>query len=101
MEQASFTYWFFGTGWEDKLPYDQEHPAKPTVKKAARCDGPDAGYIATSFCVLSAALTVLQDRDSLPPKGGVFTTAAAFAKTRIYERLANFGIKFSMVDQQE
>ncbi|KAK0411883.1 hypothetical protein QR680_005899 [Steinernema hermaphroditum] len=99
MEQASFTYWFFGTGWDDILPYDQEHPTKPTVKKAARCDGPDAGYIATSFCVLSAALTVLKDKNTLPPKGGVFTTAAAFAKTDIYTRLEKFGIRFSVVDQ--
>ncbi|TKR87291.1 hypothetical protein L596_011708 [Steinernema carpocapsae] len=99
MEQASFTYWFFGTGWNDKLPKDQEHPTAPTVKKVARCDGPDAGYIATSACVLSSALTILDDKDLLPSTGGVFTTASAFGNSKIYNRLDKFGIKFTVVEK--
>lgn len=92
-KQASFTYWFVGWGWADKIdPLTEEHPPKKVV--IARCDGPDAGYIATSGCILSCALTMIYDRDHMPTKAGVYTTAAAFKNTGIYERLEKFGITF-------
>jgi len=88
-KQASFTYWFIGTGWTNS---NMDEPPKKRV--VARCDGPDAGYIATSGCVLSCALTVLKEHDALPQSGGVFTTAGAFKDTKIYERLESCGITF-------
>jgi short subunit dehydrogenase-like uncharacterized protein len=88
-KQASFTYWFIGSGWTDS---NMEEPPKKCV--VARCDGPDAGYIATSGCVLSCALTLLKEKEKLPQSGGVYTTAAAFKNTNIYERLENCGITF-------
>lgn len=63
--KASFTYWFLGKGWTDENPNVEEPPTKTVV---ARCDGPDAGYIATSGCVLAAALTLLHDKENLPKK---------------------------------
>jgi hypothetical protein len=67
IDQASFVYWFFGTGWADKVANaDEQHTDAPTKKAIARCDGPDAGYVATSACVLCAALTLIQDKDDLP-----------------------------------
>lgn len=69
MDQASFVYWFFGYGWPDKLDSpDKQHMEQPKSRIVVRCDGPDAGYYATSGCVLSAALTILKDKDSLPKK---------------------------------
>lgn len=53
-----------GTGWENADKANPEEPPKKTV--VARCDGPDAGYVATAGCVLAAALTVLEDRNKLP-----------------------------------
>ncbi|VDK42247.1 unnamed protein product [Anisakis simplex] len=98
IEQASFTYWLFGEGWDDKLPPGEQHSTPPNKKVTVRCDGPDAGYIATSACIISSALTVLKDADKMPSGGGAFTTAEAFKKTGIYERLANFGITFKIVE---
>jgi len=93
-QQASFTYWVVGYGWPtEQGPSEEEAPKKTAV---ARCDGPDAGYIATAGCVLSSALTLLQDRDQLPEGGGVYTTAGAFKNTRIYDRLAQFDITFRL-----
>jgi hypothetical protein len=69
MDQAGFSYWFFGYGWPNKLESaDEQHLDKPNKRIVVRCDGPDAGYYATSGCVLSAALTILKDSDSLPKK---------------------------------
>ncbi|KAL3096982.1 hypothetical protein niasHS_002698 [Heterodera schachtii] len=90
-QQASFTYWFFGWGWEQSLPQPDEAPTKRMV---VRCDGPDAGYIGTAGCILSCALTILKERSAMPSEGGVFTTAAAFKNTNIYETLSSFGVTF-------
>lgn len=89
-KQATFTYWFVGSGWNTDKPNPDETPKKIVV---ARCDGPDAGYIATAGCVLSSALTILEDRATLP-SGGVYSTAAAFKNTKVYDRLESFGITF-------
>lgn len=64
--EASFTYWFFGYGYKQTLPADQQHEGRPDRKVVATCKGPDAGYIATSGCVLSAALTLIRDTEHLP-----------------------------------
>ncbi|VDM50288.1 unnamed protein product [Toxocara canis] len=98
IKQASFTYWFFGEGWSDKLSPGEQHKSHPNKKMIVRCDGPDAGYIATSACIISAALTVLFEADKMPHGGGVFTTASAFKKTSIYERLEKFGVTFKTVE---
>ncbi|CAI2354978.1 unnamed protein product [Caenorhabditis sp. 36 PRJEB53466] len=94
--EASFVYWFFGYGYKDALPMEQQHDGRPDRKVVATCKGPDAGYIATSGCVLSAALTLILDRAHLPKRGGVYTTAAAFGNTKIYEYLASFGITYRL-----
>ncbi|CAJ0582659.1 unnamed protein product, partial [Mesorhabditis spiculigera] len=94
MEQAGFIYWFVGRGYSKKLPLDQEHEDKPDQRLVVTCRGPDAGYIATSGCVMSAALALLKDKEQLPKNGGVYTTASAFAHTRIYEYLESFNVKF-------
>jgi len=93
VKEASFTYWVFGKGWDSKDPKGNEVPTKV---KAARCNGPDAGYVSTAGCVLSCAITILKDHDKLPQGGGVFTTAAAFKDTKIYDRLAEFGVHFTL-----
>jgi len=94
-KQASFTYWFCGWGWETKTdPNSEQQPPKSVV--VARCDGPDAGYIATAGCVLSCALSMVYDHERMPNGGGVYTTAAAFKNTSIYDRLNKFGITFRL-----
>ncbi|KAF7636630.1 Sacchrp_dh_NADP domain-containing protein [Meloidogyne graminicola] len=97
-EEATFEYWFFGTGWDQSLtPLSFE--VQPEKKVVVRCDGPDAGYIATSGCVLACAMTILSDNENMPKPGGVFTSAAAFKKTNIYDRLASFGVVFRTVPE--
>uniref|UniRef100_A0A914UYG6 Uncharacterized protein n=1 Tax=Plectus sambesii TaxID=2011161 RepID=A0A914UYG6_9BILA len=67
MDQASYVYWFLGTGWETKLADPKEqHTEKPNAKIFIRCEGPGGPYLTTCGCVLSAAFTILQDRDALP-----------------------------------
>uniref|UniRef100_A0A1I7VV46 Sacchrp_dh_NADP domain-containing protein n=1 Tax=Loa loa TaxID=7209 RepID=A0A1I7VV46_LOALO len=98
VKQASFTYWFFGTGWPEKHNSFDEYTVKPDKQMTARCVGPDAGYMTTSACVLAAALSLLSDADKLP-QGGVYTSAAAFKNTGIYGRLERYGVRFEIVDE--
>lgn len=97
MKEASFEYFFFGTGW-DKGETVDEH--KPTKRASAVCRGPDPGYIGTSACVVSAALSILEDKDTLPNQGGVYTTASAFRNTRIFEYLKSFGVTYEMIPEK-
>ena len=46
VKEASFTYWIFGKGWDSKDPKGNEVPTKV---RAARCNGPDAGYVSVSL----------------------------------------------------
>ncbi|CEF59632.1 Saccharopine dehydrogenase-like oxidoreductase [Strongyloides ratti] len=98
VDGASFTYWFISKGWNEKKKLeDGDHTSSPTKKIISRCDGPDAGYVGTSGCALSAAITILEGGSNLPKKGGVYTPATAFGESpRIYSILEDFGIKFKI-----
>ncbi|GMR59400.1 hypothetical protein PMAYCL1PPCAC_29595 [Pristionchus mayeri] len=97
MAEASFQYFFFGNGWADGEKVDEQ---KPTKRAGAVCRGPDPGYIGTAACVVSAALSLLEDKERLPRQGGVYTTASAFRETRIFEYLKSFGITYEMIDEK-
>ncbi|KJH53614.1 saccharopine dehydrogenase [Dictyocaulus viviparus] len=98
--EASFIYWFIGYGYSERKPLDEQHECLPNQRMVLACKGPDAGYMATSGCVLSAALALIHG-ENLPKNGGVYTTASAFAKTKIYSYLESFGIVFKVVTPQE
>uniref|UniRef100_A0A1I7TYA2 Sacchrp_dh_NADP domain-containing protein n=1 Tax=Caenorhabditis tropicalis TaxID=1561998 RepID=A0A1I7TYA2_9PELO len=101
MAEASFVYWFFGYGYKETLPVYQQHEGKPNRKVVATCKGPESDHIATSGCVLSAALSLLKNRDHMPQTGGVYTSAAAFGETQIYDYLASFGITYQLESEYD
>ncbi|CAD5233005.1 unnamed protein product [Bursaphelenchus xylophilus] len=88
---STITYYIYGTGW----PENEPQPSKqPTLKLNGRVDGPDCAYIGTSGALLSAALTILEDKDVMPSTGGAYSPGWAFNNTRIWERLGKFGFTF-------
>ncbi|GMS80363.1 hypothetical protein PENTCL1PPCAC_2538 [Pristionchus entomophagus] len=98
MKEASFEYFFFGSGWANGETVDEQ---KPNKTASAVCRGPDPGYIGTSACVVSAALSILEDTDKLPKQGGVYTTASAFRDTRIFDYLKSFGVTYEMIPEKK
>uniref|UniRef100_A0A673MFW7 Saccharopine dehydrogenase-like oxidoreductase n=1 Tax=Sinocyclocheilus rhinocerous TaxID=307959 RepID=A0A673MFW7_9TELE len=58
---------------------------------------PEVGYVATPIAMVQAALTMLNESDSLPNTGGVYTPGATFAKTTLIDRLNKHGIQFSVL----
>ncbi|XP_051849403.1 saccharopine dehydrogenase-like oxidoreductase [Antechinus flavipes] len=98
MDDASFTFTFFGQG------YSQDHTTKdgkPNIKICTQVKGPEAGYVATPIAMVQAAVTLLKDTSELPKGGGVFTPGAAFSKTKLIERLNQCGIEFSVISSSE
>ncbi len=65
-------------------------------KIIAKLSGKNPAYKITSISVLSAAITILEDSKKMPIKFGVLTPAAAFAKTKLIERLCENGLKFEI-----
>ncbi|KAL2098569.1 hypothetical protein ACEWY4_005049 [Coilia grayii] len=94
MEGASFSFAFYGEGYTEGQDPSQ---GKPNAKIRTVVQGPEPGYVATPIAMVQAAITILNEPDSLPKKGGVYSPGAAFAKTSLVERLDKHGIKFSVV----
>ncbi|XP_063080153.1 saccharopine dehydrogenase a, tandem duplicate 1 [Engraulis encrasicolus] len=94
MEGASFSFAFYGEGYTEGQDPSQ---GKPNAKIRTVVQGPEPGYVATPIAMVQAAITILNEPQSLPKKGGVYSPGAAFAKTTLVERLDKHGIKFSVV----
>nr|XP_020643666.1 saccharopine dehydrogenase-like oxidoreductase [Pogona vitticeps] len=98
MEESSFEMTFFGEGYSTGQDPQQ---GKPNVKICTQVKGPEAGYVATPIAMVQAAVALLMDKSSLPKKGGVYTPGAAFAKTKLIDRLNKHGIEFSVISKPE
>ncbi|XP_012695451.2 saccharopine dehydrogenase a, tandem duplicate 1 [Clupea harengus] len=94
MEGSSFRFAFYGEGYTEGQDPSQ---GKPNAKIRTLVQGPEAGYVATPIAMVQAAITILNEPESLPKTGGVYSPGAAFAKTSLIERLDKHGIKFSVV----
>uniref|UniRef100_A0A672PLA6 Saccharopine dehydrogenase-like oxidoreductase n=1 Tax=Sinocyclocheilus grahami TaxID=75366 RepID=A0A672PLA6_SINGR len=94
MEGSSFRFIFHGEGYTEGSDPSE---GKPNGKIRTLVKGPEAGYVATPIAMVQAALTMLNESDSLPKTGGVYTPGATFAKTTIVDRLNKHGIQFSVL----
>ncbi|KAK0152238.1 Saccharopine dehydrogenase-like oxidoreductase [Merluccius polli] len=93
MKDSSFQFAFYGEGYTEGNDPSQ---GKPDGKIRTLVQGPEAGYVATPIAMVQAALTILNEPNSLPKKGGVYTPGGAFAKTTLIDRLHKHGIQFSV-----
>ncbi|RXN27351.1 saccharopine dehydrogenase-like oxidoreductase [Labeo rohita] len=94
MEGSSFSFIFLGEGYTEGTDPSE---GKPNGKIRTLVKGPEAGYVATPIAMVQAALTMLNEPDSLPKTGGVYTPGATFAKTTLINRLNKHGIQFSVL----
>ena len=68
------------------------------TRVSTEVSGGDPGYGATSVMLGQSALCLLEDRELLPQRSGVVTTAAAFGD-RLVERLQAHGLQFRVLPQ--
>ncbi|CAG0884225.1 unnamed protein product [Cyprideis torosa] len=94
---ATFRVTCIGKGWAAHMAEPSDRPTtQPDSTIVAEVKGPDAGYVGTSICLVQSALTVLEEKDKLPNKGGVFPPGAAFYHTSLIERLHKRGVTFTI-----
>ncbi|XP_076582484.1 saccharopine dehydrogenase-like oxidoreductase isoform X1 [Chaetodon auriga] len=94
MEAASFQFAFYGEGYTEG---QDPSKGKPNAKIRTLVRGPECAYVATPIAMVQVALTILNESTDMPKMGGVYTPAAAFAKTTLIDRLNKHGIHFSVV----
>lgn len=97
IEDTCFSLTLFGEGYAEGTDPTQ---GQPNAKICTQVIGPEIGYVATTFAMVQAAITLLNELHSLPRRGGVYTPGAAFYKTSLIERLHNHSIKFSVRNYQ-
>ncbi|GBM84070.1 hypothetical protein AVEN_157685-1 [Araneus ventricosus] len=93
--ESSTKVTFYADGWKKNVADSEKQLAKPDKKIKLTITGPEVGYALTTMCMVQAALTVLQDSDRMPFKGGVYTPGVAFENTRLQERLEERGVTFT------
>lgn len=98
MEGSSFEMTFFGEGYSTGQDPQQ---GRPNVKICTQVKGPEAGYVATPIAMVQAAVTLLKEKSSLPKQGGVYSPGAAFANTKLIDRLNKHGVEFSVISKPE
>nr|XP_018896665.1 PREDICTED: saccharopine dehydrogenase-like oxidoreductase [Bemisia tabaci] len=89
---VSFT--FFGRGWSQKTGPAATLPDK-TVTTRLVLRSPGYGFTATS--IILCAMTILEESENMPLRGGVYPPGAAFAKTSLIEKLDRHGVHFEVI----
>uniref|UniRef100_A0A3P8Y2I9 Saccharopine dehydrogenase-like oxidoreductase n=1 Tax=Esox lucius TaxID=8010 RepID=A0A3P8Y2I9_ESOLU len=93
MEGTSFRLTFFGEGYAEGTEPSQ---GRPNARICTQIHGAEPGYVATSVTMVQAAITVLNEPQFLPVKGGVYSPGAVFAKTTLIHRLNKHGLVFTL-----
>jgi len=98
IKKASFSMTFFGFGHKgEKLNDPQlQHSSPPDGQIRTMVCGPEPGYVTTPICMVAAAMTVLEEAESIPLEGGVLTPGSAFRTTTLIGRLEQRGMKFQV-----
>lgn len=101
LKLMNFSITFYAKGWSaDKRlaePTDQ-HTEPPNKTLVAKVHGKDPGYGATSMMLVTAGLTILDEKDKLPETGGVLPPGAVFAKTSLIQKLNENGVTFEVLN---
>ncbi|CAH2040874.1 unnamed protein product, partial [Iphiclides podalirius] len=95
-ENTRFGFALHGAGWPQGVDPDSELPTKTLTAKVS---GSNPGYGATVVALLHSALTILDERDKMPERGGVVTTGFAFGNTGLVRRLNENGLRFEIVEE--
>merc|ERR1712183_504020 len=74
-----------------------QHNSPPDGQIKTVVSGPEPGYVTTPICMVAAAMTVLEESESIPLDGGVLTPGSAFKSTKLIDRLQQRGMKFEVL----
>lgn len=100
-KSTHFEMTFNMEGWSEASaePTDN-HSTAPDMHMLGKVKGTNPGYGATCVALLLSGLTILDDADKMPNKGGVYSPGAAFAKTSLVEQLTKHGMSFEVIKEE-
>lgn len=95
LKDVTFSTTLIGYGYSPGA--DKSGP--PDSEVTVEVHGIDPGYGATSAMLVQSALCIVNEKDSLPQSGGVYTPAVAFGNTNFLKNLAKSGkVVFKVVE---
>lgn len=94
-KNTEFKFELFGKGWAKEEDVNVNSPDKELVVEVS---GTNPGYGATVVALLMCAITILREKEKMPPSGGVITPGIAFKNTNIFENLNANDLKFQVAD---
>ncbi|EFN50859.1 hypothetical protein CHLNCDRAFT_59409 [Chlorella variabilis] len=94
LSEASFQFTNIAKGYSKGAPEAPDQA--PDIEIVTRVSGPEPGYISCAIFVVQAAITLLEERQSLGLPG-VHTPASLLRDTTYIDRLRSRGIKFEQV----
>ncbi|XP_026498359.2 saccharopine dehydrogenase-like oxidoreductase [Vanessa tameamea] len=95
MDGFCFQYEMLGRGWDEGTDV-RTTPDKRLVARVS-VSGVDPAYVGTAVAVIFSAITIIKEKEKLPPTSGVMTAGVAFRKTSILKKLQENNIKFEII----
>ncbi|KAK7573512.1 hypothetical protein V9T40_010703 [Parthenolecanium corni] len=101
---ATTVFRFKGIGWSSDIADSFQQKEKITVpankEMITEISLADAGYGFTATAIILGAFTILDECDSMPSTGGVYTPGGAFFKTNYLKRLEENGFSTKILQSE-
>lgn len=97
LNKMTFSMTFYGEGWTEHGSSPKENNILPNKAIITKVSGRDPGYGFTATALVLSAITILQEADKMPGKGGILLPGAAFSKTSLRQELMSHGMKFEVI----
>ncbi|KAJ8942837.1 hypothetical protein NQ318_022852 [Aromia moschata] len=102
VKKGVFQITLYGEGWKESLTNKDDQYTKPCDQCiVGRVKGKNPAYGATCVALVLSAVMIATERDKMPTRGGVYSPAAAFAKTSIIKELNENGVTFDVLSQKD
>ncbi|XP_049812677.1 saccharopine dehydrogenase-like oxidoreductase isoform X1 [Schistocerca nitens] len=102
LKNTLFRFTLFAEGWKERLSEPTPKHVMPINKKVTvQIKGRNPAYGATCTALVLSAVTIIKEREKMPARGGVITTATAFSKTSLIKELHKEGLTFDVISVEE
>lgn len=98
MDKATFELRLVAEGWYALEEVEEGRPISRRV--VAKMAGGEPFYRFTAIACIACAMSIVEERTSIPEQGGVFTPWMALKRTTIFDRLRNAGIQIEAVSDE-
>ncbi|CAG7723461.1 unnamed protein product, partial [Allacma fusca] len=88
LNSVRFKFTIVGRGWDNRFMGTlNQHSEPPNFTRRIEVSGYNPFYAGSAIMLIQSALTVLNEKDKMPGRGGVLPPGVAFAGTTLVKRL--------------